>query len=167
MKLWHNIVMQLHSSKAKIDQRKYWLIIMTPENFKITRDKIGCNLIGLSYRSRKQASLMSVGDKIVYYITQLKKYGAIVNIESEIYEDSKNIWISEDKTFPLRMKTKTDIVLSDAELKRETTPFRELEFIKNKNKNLWGVYFRTSMRKISKNDFTIIRDVLNKAKTKT
>ena len=46
---------------------QYWLIVTSPENFKLDREQLNFKLQGLPHRFRKQVEKMEIGDRVVYY----------------------------------------------------------------------------------------------------
>jgi predicted RNA-binding protein len=138
---------------------KYWLIVTNPNNYGILRDNLEFRLIGFSNRYRKKAGEIKTGDQIVYYITNIHKFGAIVTVDRRLLDFEKNkIWISQFNHYPLCFQTKPTLVLNGDELKKVILPVEQLDFIKNKK--AWGVYFRLSLREISEHDFKIIKKLL-------
>ncbi len=48
--------------------RNYWMLTITPENFKVTRD-LGLTVQGFTTLSRKKVERMEVGDRLLDYFT--------------------------------------------------------------------------------------------------
>ncbi|MBU4354656.1 MAG: EVE domain-containing protein, partial [Proteobacteria bacterium] len=119
---------------------KYWLIVTSYENFKYDREILGFNFQGLPYRFRKQVQRMQLGDKVVYYIMKLQKFGATATIIGDYIEDFSKLWIDDDEMWPARRKSKPDIILSDDELIDVKRLVNDLSFIKRKD--VWGVFFQ-------------------------
>ncbi|MBI4688722.1 MAG: EVE domain-containing protein [Nitrospirae bacterium] len=144
---------------------KYWLVVSTPENFRITRDTLNFKLLGLSNRYREKVYRMNIGDKIIFYISKIKKFGAIACVNGTSYRDKNEIWLAEKEKFPLRIPVENELLLTDAELELLESPFESLEFIKHKDslKN----YFRVSVREIGEKDFNILRQALLKVKNRS
>ncbi|GAG16252.1 unnamed protein product, partial [marine sediment metagenome] len=95
---------------------QYWLVVTSPENFRHDREHLDFKFQGLPYRFRKQVQRMAVGDRVVYYIMKLQKFGATATITGDYYEDSSRLWTDEDEIWPSRRPSKPDIVLNDDEL---------------------------------------------------
>lgn len=139
---------------------QYWLVITSPENFKRDREVLGFKYQGFTQRFRKQVQKMQPGDRIVYYIMGLHKFGATVTITGTYFEDNKRIWTDKDEVWPSRCPSKPDIVLEDDELLDAKKLIDDLSFIENKAK--WGVYFQGSLRMIPENDFKLIESEIKK-----
>jgi len=138
---------------------KYWLYVLRKENFEITSEN-KFTLIGFSERNLNMAKEMNVGDKIVLYIASgVSKIPGIVEIKSDYYENRDWIW---DDLFPIRLKTKPNIILK----KNKFLDMRELKDKLNfiKNKKAWRVYFMHAIKKIDDKDYKIIEQQVLKAK---
>ena len=53
----------------------YWMIVQTEENYEITVER-GFDLVGLTKRQRKRAQRMEPEDRILFYISGLRKWAA-------------------------------------------------------------------------------------------
>ena len=144
---------------------KCWLVVTSYENFKYDRDFLGFKFQGLPYRFRKQVQRMQIGDKVVYYIMKLQKFGAIATIVGDYFEDDKKLWVNDDEMWPSRRESKADIVLLDDELIDVKRLVNDLSFIKRKE--VWGVFFQGSIRNIPEDDFKLIESEMKKIKDET
>ena len=52
--------------------KSYWMVVQTHENYRISRD-LGLTVHGLRRRHRRRAERMRPDDKLLYYISDLKK----------------------------------------------------------------------------------------------
>ena len=68
-----------------------WILTGSPENFETTREH-GFSVIGMKERRRYQALQMEPGDRIVFYLTKIGKFGGSVRITSEMFEDREPLW---------------------------------------------------------------------------
>ena len=144
---------------------KCWLVVTSYENFKYDRELLGFKFQGLPYRFRKQVQGMQIGDKVVYYIMKLQKFGAIATIVGDYFEDDKKLWVNDDEMWPSRRESKPDIVLLDDELIDVKRLVNDLSFIKRKE--VWGVFFQGSIRNIPEDDFKLIESEMKKIKSET
>jgi predicted RNA-binding protein len=138
----------------------YWMVVTSPENFKYDREVLGFKLQGLPHRFRKQVLRMEIGDRVVYYIMKLQKFGATATITGDYFEDSEKVWIDKDEMWPARRKSKPDIVLNDDELIDTKRLVSDLSFIEKKD--FWGVYFQGSIKTIPEEDFRLIESEMKK-----
>ena len=109
---------------------QYWLVVTSHNNFRHDRTKLGFKLQGLSHRFKKQVQRMNSGDRVVYYITKLQKFGATATITGDYFEDSTKEWTDDNEMWPARRPSKPDIVLNDDELIDAKRLVPDLTFIK-------------------------------------
>ena len=138
----------------------YWLVITSPENFKHDRENLAFKFQGLPHRFRKQVQRMNVGDRVVYYVMKIQKFGATATITGEYFEDNQKLWIDDNETWPARRPSKPDIVLTDDELVDAKKLVPDLSFIANKDH--WGTYFQGSIKTIPEEDFKLIESEMRK-----
>jgi predicted RNA-binding protein len=142
---------------------QYWLVVTSLENFKLDRDSLGFKLQGLPHRFRRQVQKMQIGDRVVYYIMKLQKFGATATITGDYQEDSSKVWIDDNEMWPARRPSKPNIVLNDDELIDAKKLVPDLKFISNKEK--WGTYFQGSIKTIPEEDFKLIESEMKKLST--
>lgn len=139
----------------------YWLVVTSPENFDLDREKLQFAYQGLPHRYRNTVRKMQVGDKVIYYIMMRQRFGATATVTGEYFEDNAKLWIDDDEIWPARRASKADIVLRDEELidAKKLVPY--LSFIEKKDH--WGVYLQGSIRQIPEEDFRLIESEMRKA----
>jgi predicted RNA-binding protein len=138
----------------------YWLVVTSAPNFRYDRETLKFSTQGLPRRFRKSVQKMKTGDKVVYYIMGLQRFGATATITGEYYEDHKKIWTDDEEMWPSRCKSEPDIVLSDDELIDAKKLVPNLSFIEKKD--VWGVYLQGSIRQIAEEDFRLIESEMRK-----
>jgi len=138
----------------------YWLIVTSPENFKCDRENLNFKLQGLPHRFRKQVQRMAVGDRVIYYIMKLQKFGATATIMGDYIHDETKLWTDTEELWPARRPSKPDIVLEDDELVDAKKLVPLLSFIEKKD--VWGVYFQGSIKTIPEEDFKLIESEMKK-----
>jgi len=139
---------------------KYWLVITSYANFSLDREKLGFKLQGVPFRFRKTVQKMEPGDKVVYYIMGIQKFGAIAIIAGKYFDDKTKIWSDNDELWPSRCSSKPEIVLEDDELVDAKKLIDNLSFITNKE--FWGTFFQGSIREIPEDDFKFIESEIRK-----
>jgi hypothetical protein len=103
---------------------------------------------------------MKIGDKVVYYVMGLQKFGATARITGEYIEDQKKVWTNDDEMWPARRPSEPEIVLQDDELVDAKKLVPDLSFIERKDH--WGVYLQGSIREIPEEDFRLIESEMRK-----
>lgn len=140
--------------------QKYYVISIKTDNFEISREKLAFTVQGLKERYRKTVQRWKPGDRIIYYVTKISKFGAIAEITSGYYRDETKIWSDEDEIWPSRAKSKPILVLEKDELLYVRKLVDKLSFIKNKE--FWGLSFHGSVREIPEKDYKIIESEMMK-----
>lgn len=145
----------------------YFLIITNRWDYEIdVQNEFNC--AGFPDRQRQSVNKMEKGDKIIYYVSGVKKFCAAVEIIGKPYYSKEQIWKDFYEVYPCRVPTKP-IVYSRAEIsetgKRCSVDgvyikniWNNLSFIKNKKK--WGSQVMGSFRKITENDYNVITNAL-------
>src|SRR5207249_2470393 len=77
--------------RAMADQPRNWIVVTSPDNWQKTAS-LGWTLLGLKSTRRKLANSIRPGDRIVAYYTGLKRFGAVLTVASEPFEDHAKIW---------------------------------------------------------------------------
>ena len=139
----------------------YWLVVTSAANFKQDRAVLKFLVQGLPLRFVKSLKRMEVGDRIVYYIMGLQKFGATATISGEYFEDYSKLWTDSDEMWPARRPSQPDLVLEDDELVDAKKLVPELSFISNKD--YWGASFQGSLRQIPEEDFRLVESEMRKA----
>jgi len=81
-------------------KKQYWLVVTSSQNFKYDRDNLDFQYQGVPYRFRNQVMKMKIGDRVVYYIMGLQKFGAIATIKGSYYNDNSKLWTNNSEMWP-------------------------------------------------------------------
>lgn len=139
---------------------KYWLVVTSPQNFRYDREHVKFKLQGLPHRFRKQVQKMEMGDRVVYYIMKLQKFGATATITGDYLYDKTKVWTDKNEMWPARRPSEPDIVLADDELVDAKKLVPDLSFIENKER--WGTHFQGSIKTLPEDDFLLIESEMKK-----
>lgn len=151
--------------ESAVPDTNYWIIVGSPENFRITREH-GFTVQGLKSRHRKKAEQMRPGDRITWYVTGLKAFAGTATITSEYYEDHTPIWKSSNKKrdddYPFRFGISPDTILEDGSFVEAEPVARLLTHVSKWPAANWTLAFQGNVHKIDQDDFekieTAIRD---------
>ncbi len=136
----------------------YWIVVGSPENFRIAIDR-KFDLFGFKSTRRRETSEMEPGDKLVFYLTGIKKFGGIASVTSEAFEDHRKVFKSEKKPgedYPFRVKTKAEIVLDESQWLDVPDYVPLLEFTKKGATKSWALHFQGNLHKISAADYKLL-----------
>lgn len=145
----------------------YWIVVGSPDNFHIAVSR-GFDLFGFKSTRRGQTSTMEPGDKLIFYLTGVKKFGGIASVDSEAFEDHAPIFRSEKKPgedYPFRVKTKADVILDEKDWLDVPDYVPLLELTKKGAMKSWSLAFQGNLHRISDADYKLIEtDVRARAK---
>ena len=92
-----------------------WILTGSPENFAATREH-GFGLVGFKERRRRMALDVEVGDRVVFYLTRVGRFGASVRVTSGVVEDRTPVWPGKPGSpdpYPWRVETEPEVVLDE------------------------------------------------------
>ena len=147
----------------------YWIVVGSPDNFRIAIDR-GFDMFGFKSTRRRQTGEMQPGDKLVFYLTGLKKFGGIATVTTEAFEDHTPVFRSEKKPgedYPFRVRTKADIVLDEDAWLDVPDYVPLLELTKKGAMKSWSLAFQGNLHRISEADYKLIeKEMRARSKTK-
>ena len=94
--------------------QNFWMIVCNADNFRITQER-GFTLQGLKAQHRRKIQRVGVGDRILYFVSHVRRFTATATATSGYFEDSTPIWEKEGKAdWPYRVKIKPEVVLEES-----------------------------------------------------
>jgi predicted RNA-binding protein len=141
-----------------------WILTGSPEHFEATSER-GFRVIGMKERRRNLADQMEPGDRIVFYLTRVKAFGAIVRITGEMYEDRTKIWPGKPDMadpYPWRFETEPELVLDEADWVPVEELARDLEHVRKWPAEHWTLAFQGQLRTVSDHDAELIRERMSR-----
>ena len=142
-----------------------WILTGSPENFETTREH-GFSIIGMKERRRLQALSMEPGDRIVFYLTKVGKFGGSVRITSEMFEDREPLWPGKPGSpdpYPWRFHTEPELILGDDELLSAEDVKGDLEHIRKWPADHWKLAFQGQLRTVSDADADLLQERMRAA----
>lgn len=143
----------------------YWIIVGSPSNFEKTRE-LGFSVQGIKSRHRKKAERMKPGDRIAYYITGRKAFGATATVTSPYFESHAPIWKSSDpkkdaEDYPFRVEIRPDIVLSEDAWVDAEPVARRMTYVSKWPAANWTLAFQGNVHEVDAADFETIERALS------
>jgi predicted RNA-binding protein len=139
----------------------YWIVVGSVENFEIARQR-GFDMFGFKSTRRRESATIQPGDKLIFYLTGVMKFGGVADVTSAVYEDLTPVFKSEKKAaeeYPFRCKTATDRILAPAQWLDVKEYATRLELTRKRGEH-WRLAFQGNLHKISDEDYeTISKDV--------
>ena len=138
-----------------------WIVVGSPENFEIAKER-GFDMFGFKSSRRRESAEMKPGDKLIFYLTGVMKFGGIANVESEVFEDHTPVFKTEKKPgedYPFRVQTSPDRILERDQWLDVKEYAARLEMTRKRGAH-WRLAFQGNLHKISDEDYeTISKDV--------
>ena len=136
----------------------HWMVVMSPENFEITRQR-GFDMVGLKSRHRKKAERMALGDRVLFYVTGMQVFPLTATVSSTFFEDHTPVWVSTERrpdVAPWRVQIRPDVVLNWYEYldARQIAP--RMLYVKRWAPEDWPLAFQGQIHLLSSQDFALI-----------
>ena len=125
--------------------RNFWMITSNEENFKITQS-LGFASQGLKSQHRRKVQRVEVGDRVLFYVTGIRRFTATATVTASYEDDSESPWQKEGNTgWPYRIGIKPEFVLDESQYmlptkttanlpgRRKATPAGPTELASNRN----------------------------------
>ena len=143
----------------------YWIVVGSEENMRIAETR-GFDIFGFKSTRRTEASRMRPGDRLIFYLTKIMKFGGIAEVTSDYFEDHTKVFMSTKKPgedYPFRVKVKPIIVLSPDQYLdvREIAP--GLEFTKKWPPEHWRLAFQGNLHEVPESDYKLIEPLMRQA----
>jgi hypothetical protein len=116
-------------------------------------------------RRRNLAEQMERGDRIVFYLTRVKAFGAIVRITGDMYEDRTKIWPGKPgkaDPYPWRFETEPELVLDETDWVPAEELAPDLEHVRKWPAEHWTLAFQGQLRTVSDHDAELIRERMSR-----
>jgi len=138
-----------------------WIVVGSPENFEIARER-GFDMFGFKARRRRESASMRPGDKLIFYLTGVMKFGGVATVTSEVFEDHTPVFKTEKKPgedYPWRVQTQGDRILNKDQWLDVKEYADKLEMTSRRGE-YWRLAFQGNLHQISDEDYqTISKDV--------
>ena len=135
-----------------------WVLTGSLENFRASRER-DFRVAGMKERRRRLAEQIEPGDRIVFYVTGVQAFGAIVRVAGEMYEDRTRIWPGKPgkaDAYPWRFKTEPLVVLDEADFVPAEDVAGELEHVRKWPAEHWRLAFQGQLRTVSDADAELL-----------
>ncbi|MBM3959676.1 MAG: EVE domain-containing protein [SAR202 cluster bacterium] len=143
--------------------KTYWMLVMTGDNFEITRRR-GFDLQGVESSQRRKALRLSSDDRILFYLSDSRRFAATATVTSGHFEDHEKIWShhrsSED--FPHRVKIRADAVLNPDQYLDAYQIGPRLEYVRKWPPESWELAFIGALHIIPQKDFSLLEDEMRR-----
>lgn len=123
-------------------------------------------MFGFKSTRRKEVAGMQPGDKLIFYLTKIMKFGGLAEITSEYFEDHEKVFKSDKKPkedYPWRVKIKPQIILTPDQYLdvRELGP--QMEYTKKWPAEHWRLAFQGNLHQIPESDYKMLSGLMKEA----
>jgi hypothetical protein len=145
--------------------RNYWMVISNLENFNITREH-KFTAQGLKFQRQRKVQRVEPGDRILYYISGVRYFGATATVTSRYSEDQSPLWKREGMSdWAFKVQIKPEIVLNDDEFMDACQIAPRLDYVRKWTPEDWYMAFAMSnLHLLPKKDFTLVEEEMRKVK---
>lgn len=144
--------------------RSYWMVVKSPENFQIARQR-GFDSVGLRAEHRRKVQRMEPGDRVLIYVSKKRVFGATASVTSPLVEEQTSVWKEEGgSNLPYRVGIKPDVVLTDNQYIDADQIAPRMDYTRRWIPELWYMAFQGSLHLVSKFDFNLIEEEMRKLK---
>ena len=144
--------------------QNFWMIVCNPDNFRITQER-GFNLQGLKAQHRRKIQRVGTGDRILYFVSHVRRFTATATATSGYFEDNTPIWQKEGKAdWPYRVEIKPEVVLEESQYIDANLLAPRLDYVKRWPPENWYMAFQGNLHLLPKSDFLIIEEEMKKLK---
>ncbi|HUF52516.1 MAG TPA: EVE domain-containing protein [Dehalococcoidia bacterium] len=143
----------------------HWIVVGSEQNMRIAEAR-GFDMFGFKSTRKNEVAGMKPGDRIIFYLTKIMKFGGIAEVTSDYYEDHEKVFSSAKKPnedYPWRVKIKEVITLtSDQYLDvREIGP--TMDYVKKWPAEHWRLAFQGNLHEIPESDYKRIESLMKEA----
>jgi hypothetical protein len=137
--------------------QSYWMFVESPANYEIS-EKMGLTVCGLARSYRRRAERMQPNDRVLFYISGIRKWAASATVASRSYIDETPVWNSNrtDEVYPYRVKLNSAIVLRREDYIDAMVLGPRLEYVKRWAPEEWPLAFLDRLHLIPQRDFRLI-----------
>ncbi len=125
----------------------------------------GFDVFGFKSTRRREVSRMRPGDKLIFYLTGIMKFGGIAEVTSEYFEDHTKVFKSKKpgEDYPFRVRVRPIVILSPERYLdvREIAP--GLEYTKKWPAEHWRLAFQGNLHEIPEADYQRIESLMRQA----
>lgn len=140
------------------------MVISNEENFQITRN-LDFTVQGLKAEHRRKVQRVEAGDRMLYYVSGIRRFAATATLTSTYREETTEIWKKEGSADWLyRIDIKPEVVLDEEQYIQAGLLAHRLDYIRRWPPENWYMAFQGNLHLLPKNDFFLIESEMKKLK---
>ena len=143
----------------------YWIVVGSEENMRIAEAR-GFDVFGFKSTRRTEASRIKPGDRLIFYLTKIMKFGGVAEVTSDCFEDHTKVFRSTKKPnedYPFRVNVRPSVILTPDQYLdvREIAP--SLEFTRKWPPEHWRLAFQGNLHEVPAADYDRIAGLMKQA----
>lgn len=138
---------------------KYWILVTHPKNFEVMKAK---NIAAMKAKRKSFAEQVMPGDKVVFYLTKIGKFGGAAEFTSKFREDKSKIFTEEKpgEVHPWRFDVKFEAKLDERDYVPSENFKDKLKYLKKWPAKYWKLGFQGNVHEIGKEDWeTLVKGI--------
>ena len=137
--------------------KNYWMVVESPEKFEVFRRR-GLTLYALGSNYRRRAERMQPDDRVLFYVSKIRKWAATATIASPSFEDRTPLFspVTRGELYPHRVKITPDIILPQHHYIDAGLIAPRLEYLKRWVPEDWPLAFFDGLHLLPQRDFRLI-----------
>lgn len=137
----------------------YWLLVTHPNNFAIMKQK---NIAAMKAKRKNFAERVESGDKVVFYLTKMGKFGGVAEFKSKTREEKTKIFEEEKpgEVHPWRFDIKFEVKLDEGDYVPSENFKDSLKYLKKWPAKYWKLGFQGNVHEIPKEDYVTLLNAL-------
>ncbi|MBI4305054.1 MAG: EVE domain-containing protein [Chloroflexi bacterium] len=146
--------------------KTYWMLVTTGENFEITRSH-GFNVQGVDSTQRRKALRLNTDDRVLYYLSDIKRFAATATVTSSHFEENTRVWKHhrDAEVFPHRVKVRPDIALDPEQYIDAFAVAPRMEYVRKWPPEDWPLAFIGGLHIIPQKDFSFVEDEMRRVRS--
>ena len=143
--------------------RNYWMLVLSQENYRITKEQ-GFTVQGLPSTLKRKVQRIEVGDRMLFYISGIQRFAAAATVTSAFFEEHTRLWGGHrpDEDYPYRVGIEPAVVLDEEEFIDAMQIAPRMDYVKKWIPEWWPLAFTGDLHLIPKKDFSLIEEELEK-----
>jgi len=144
--------------------RNFWMIACNEANFNIT-EELGFVTQGLKSQHRRKVQRIEVGDRVLFYVTGVRKFTGTATVTTAYREENISRWEDEGSTgWPYEIGIKSEVILEKNQHIEAGLLAHRLDYVRRWPPEDWYLAFQGNLHLLPKNDFFIIEEEMKKLK---
>ena len=147
--------------------RNYWMVVSPPEDFEVTKER-GFGIFGVRAKYRRRTQRMQPDDRMLFYVSGIRKWAATATVVSKLFEDRTPIWKPNRKNevYPYRVKLRPTMVLNEDDYINALWLAPSLEYVKRWAPEDWPLAFFETLHLLPQKDFKLIENEMVRLTTR-